>query len=64
MPVADVSLPLGVELSAVALHDEPPVDEEVDPPHSTDDDLQFGSMTECAQDQSDERLDSCFATGI
>ncbi|MDF2992636.1 MAG: hypothetical protein K0S37_3150 [Microbacterium sp.] len=63
-PIPNVSLPIGVELSAVAFHDEPTVDEEVDPAHPCDDDLQFGSMTECAQDQSDERLDSCFAAGI
>lgn len=56
--VVHLGAPVGVESAAVALDDEPAVDEQIHPPHSVDPHLQLRTVAERAQDQPHERLGS------
>lgn len=63
-PVAYLGFPTGVELAAVALDDEPPVDDEVDTADAIDDHLQLWAVTQRAQDQPHKGLDPRFAAPV
>ena len=62
--VAHLRIPPGVKPAAVAFHDEPPVDDEIDTPDTVDDPLQLRSVAEGAEDQADERFPSRLAARI
>ena len=53
-----------MELLAVALDDEPSVDEQVDTPHTVDTDLQLDTAAQLTQKQTNQRLGPRFRTRI
>src|ERR1700754_3291197 len=57
-------IPARVMLLAVALHDEPPIDEEVDPSYAIDQDLRLDRASDRAQDQAHQRLGPGFRARI
>lgn len=56
--------PVAMESFAVALHDEPPVDQEVHSTDAVDGDLEFDMASDAPEEKSDQGLDAGFAPSI